>query len=121
VVLCDRFADSSLVYQGVARGVGWEAVAGLNEMATEGLEPDLSLVFDMDPELAVSRARSRNTEATVNESRFDDEPEDFHGRVRKGYEELARRHPGRVRVVDASGEPEVVFERVVAALPEAYR
>jgi dTMP kinase len=121
VVLCDRFTDSSLVYQGLARGVGWEAVAGLNEMATEGLQPDLSLVFDMDPGLALSRARSRNTETTVNESRFDDEPEDFHGRVRRGYEELARRHPDRVRVIDATGEPEAVFGRVVAALPENFR
>jgi dTMP kinase len=121
VVLCDRFADSSLVYQGLARGVGWDVVAGLNEIATEGLEPDLSLVFDMDPELAVGRARSRNTETTVNESRFDDEPDTFHERVRSGYAELARRYPDRVRVINASGEPDAVFQRLIDVLPESLR
>ena len=61
VVLCDRFTDSSLVYQGVVRGLGWDRVAELNRIATGGLEPDLTLVFDMDPEQALARARSRNS------------------------------------------------------------
>jgi len=121
VVLCDRFSDSSLVYQGLARGVGWEVVASLNAIATEGLEPELCLVFDMDPELAVSRARSRNTETALNESRFDDEPDDFHERIRRGFAELARRCPDRVRVIDASGEPDSVFQRVIDVLPESLR
>ena len=118
VVLCDRFADSSLVYQGLARGVGWDRVVRLNELATGGLEPDLTLVFDMEAESAVGRARDRNTATTLRESRFDDEPDDFHHRVREGYRELARRFPDRVRVIDAGGDPGTVFARILEALEE---
>jgi dTMP kinase len=121
VVLCDRFADSSLVYQGLVRGVGWREVERLNELATGGLEPDLTLVFDMEPGSAVDRARSRNAETTVRESRFDDEPSSFHDRVRHGYRELARRFQERVRVIDASGDPDAVFARVREVLPEELR
>jgi dTMP kinase len=118
VVICDRFADSSLVYQGLVRGVGWDEVTRLNELATDGLEPDRTLVFDMEPESAVGRARSRNLETTLRESRFDDEPEPFHDAVRAGYRELARRCPERAVVIDASGDPDTVFQRLRAALPE---
>jgi len=118
VVVCDRFADSSLVYQGLVRGVGWDEVVRLNELATGGLEPDRTLVFDMEPGSAVSRARSRNLETTLIESRFDDEPEPFHDAIREGYRELARRCPERAVVIDASGDPDTVFERVREALPE---
>jgi dTMP kinase len=121
VVLCDRFTDSSLVYQGVVRGLGWDEVAALNRLATGGLEPDLTLVFDMDPEKALDRARSRNSAGTARESRLDDEPADFHRSVREGFLELARREPDRVRVVDAAGRPEKVFARIGPMLPEDFR
>ena len=121
VVLCDRFTDSSLVYQGLVRGLGWDEVAALNRLATGGLEPDLTLVFDMDPEAALSRARTRNSEGSSRENRLDDEPAAFHRRVREGFLELAEREPDRVQVVDASGSPEEVFARVHPLLPEALR
>jgi len=121
VVLCDRFTDSSLVYQGLVRGLGWEEVAGLNRLATGGLEPDLTLVFDMDPEAALARAHTRNSEASSRESRLDDEPAEFHRRIRDGFLELAEREPSRVRVIDADGSPEKVFARVHPLLPEALR
>jgi dTMP kinase len=121
VVLCDRFTDSSLVYQGLVRGLGWEEVAGLNRLATGGLEPNLTLVFDMDPETALARAQNRNSAEALRESRLDDEPADFHRRVREGFLDLARREPNRVRVIDADGSPEDVFARVYRVLPEALR
>ena len=121
VVLCDRFTDSSLVYQGLVRGLGWDEVARLNRLATGGLEPDLTLVFDMDPEAALARAHSRNTEASSRESRLDDEPAEFHRRVREGFLELAEREPDRVRVIDADGPPENVFARIHPILPEGLR
>jgi dTMP kinase len=121
IVLCDRFTDSSLVYQGVVRGLGWDEVEALNKLATGGLEPDLTLVFDMDPEKALARAQSRNSEGTSRESRLDDEPAVFHRRVREGFLELARREPDRVRVIDASGRPEKVFARIGPTLPEDFR
>lgn len=121
VVLCDRFTDSSLVYQGLVRGLGWDEVAKLNRLATGNLEPDLTLVFDMDPEAALTRARSRNSEGSLCESRLDDEPAEFHRRVREGFLDLAERDPDRVRVIDAEGPPEKVFARIHSVLPEALR
>jgi dTMP kinase len=121
IVLCDRFTDSSLVYQGLVRGLGWDEVAGLNRLATGGLDPDLTLVFDMDPEAALARAKSRNSQELSRESRLDDEPEEFHRRVREGFLELARREPARVQVIDADGPPDEVFARVHPALPETLR
>jgi dTMP kinase len=121
MVLCDRFTDSSLVYQGVVRGLGWDEVAALNRYATGGLEPNLTLVFDMDPEQALARARSRNSDGSARGTRLDDEPAAFHRKVREGFLELARREPDRVRVIDASGRPEKVFARIGPVLPEDFR
>jgi dTMP kinase len=121
IVLCDRFTDSSLVYQGLVRGLGWDEVEKLNQLATGGLEPDLTLVFDMDPAKALARARSRNSQDAVRESRLDDEPAVFHNRIREGFLELARREPDRVRVIDAAGRPEKVFARIGPMLPEDFR
>ena len=118
VVLSDRFADSSLVYQGLARGVGWDEVDRLNNLATGGLEPDLTVVFDLDPQVGVDRARGRNLGGSGSESRLDEEPLTFHEQVRRGFLELARRFPGRVRIVDAGGSPDDVFRRLLAVLPE---
>jgi dTMP kinase len=121
VVLCDRFTDSSLVYQGLVRGLGWDEVAKLNRLATGGLDPDLTLVFDMDPEAALARAHTRNSEGSLRESRLDDEPAGFHRRVREGFLELAECEPDRVRVIDADGPPEKVFARIHPVLPEPLR
>jgi dTMP kinase len=119
VVLSDRFADSSAVYQGLVRGVGVDRVGQLNAMATDRLEPDLTVVLDLDSEHGVERARRRNATGDGAGNRLDDESSDFHHRVRDGFRALAEREPRRVRLVDADGGPDVVFARVVAVLPEA--
>lgn len=118
VVLCDRYADSSVVYQGMVRGVGEERTVELNRIATGGLDPDLTLVLDLDHESGVERARSRNAEGDGKESRLDDEPATFHRKVREGFLLLAEREPERIRVVSAEGEPNEVFGRVLVELPE---
>jgi dTMP kinase len=118
VVLSDRFADSSTVYQGMVRGVGVERVVELNRIATGGLDPDVTVVLDFDHESGLQRARSRNAEGDGSESRLDDEPSAFHRRVREGFLQLAENEPERVRVVSAEGPHEEVFARVLAALPE---
>jgi len=120
VVLSDRYADSSTVYQGMVRGLGEELVIQLNRLATGELDPDLTLVLDLDPEAGVGRARTRNSEGDAAD-RLDDEPAEFHRRVREGFLRLAELFPERVRVVDASGDPEAVFVRLVAVLPEELR
>jgi dTMP kinase len=121
VVLCDRYADSSTVYQGMVRGVGVDTVLSLNRLATGGLEPDLTVVLDVELNEAMGRVEDRNSRRPAATSRIDDEPASFHRRVREGYLELARRFPERVRVVDATADRESVFKRVLEVLPEELR
>ncbi len=119
VVLADRFADSSTVYQGFVRGLGAAVVRQLNIMATGGLEPDLTLVFDLDPDEAIGRAHGRNA-AEGSASRLDEEPLAFHREIRQAFLRLAQTVPERIRVVDATGTEDEVFGRVLA-LVEAWR
>jgi dTMP kinase len=121
VVLSDRYTDSSTVYQGMVRGVGVERTMELNRIATGGLVPDVTVVLDFDHESGLRRARSRNAVGDGSESRLDDEPSAFHGRVREGFLHLAEEDPERVRVVSAEGPPEEVFARILAAAPEDLR
>jgi len=118
VVLSDRFADSSLVYQGVARGVGWDEVVRLNTLATGGMEPDLTIVFDLQAQVGLDRARGRNSATDSSESRLDEEPVEFHERVREGFALLAERFPHRIRVIDADGDPDQVYDRLQSVLPK---
>ena len=118
-VLSDRFADSSLAYQGGARGIPAATVARLNDLACAGLVPDRTLVFDLDVELAFGRARRRPT-TTADNRRFEDEATAFHQAVAAAYRDLARREPARVAVVDARGTPEEVHERTKAAVADLF-
>lgn len=114
-VLSDRFADSSIAYQAGARRVPRETVERLNELACAGIVPDRTLVFDLDVGLALGRARVRPGTGPENR-RFEDETLAFHRAVAHAYFELARSEPRRIVVVDASGAPEDVHERTLAAL-----
>lgn len=105
VVLCDRFVDSSVAYQGVARGVGEQDILTLNAWATEGLFPDLVVLLHVEPEEGLRRAGE-------NPDRFEAEELAFHAKVADAYLKIAEEHPDRFHVVDASGSPEVVHERV---------
>ncbi len=116
-VLSDRFADSSLAYQGGARGIPAAAVAHLNTLACTGLVPDRTLVFDLDVEVAFHRARRRPT-TTADNRRFEDEALAFHQAVAAAYRNLANAQPHRVTVVDARGTPEEVHERTKAAVAD---
>lgn len=101
LVLCDRHGDSTLAYQGFGRGLDLDTLQELNRVATGDLTPDLTLLYDLDPEAGLRR---RNAAGTPN--RLDREPLEFHRRVRAGFQELARREPGRIMVLDASLDPE---------------
>ena len=100
VVLCDRHADSTVVYQGYGRGLDVEKLRELNAMATQGLKPDVTLLLDIDPAFGLQR--------TQDKDRLDSEPIEFHHRVRLGFLSEAKREPNRWRVVDASRSPEEV-------------
>ncbi len=111
VVLCDRYVDSSLAYQGYGRGLGSDDIITLNVWATECLFPDLTLYLDLDDSLRSGRL------AAVPD-RLEAEDEAFHRRVGEGYRELLTSHPHRIRRVDARGTEAEVQERVRAVVEE---
>ncbi|HEU6437298.1 MAG TPA: dTMP kinase [Nitratidesulfovibrio sp.] len=121
VVLSDRYADSTVVYQGYGRGLDPERLRELNDMAVGGLWPDLTLVFDLPPEEGLRRAMTRNLRegTSVSEGRFEAEHLAFHARVREGYLTWAALHPARFRVVDATRTPDEVFQDVMRAVRSA--
>ena len=124
-VVCDRFTDSTVVYQGAGRGLGNEAVMALHSIACDTLQPDVTIYLDIDLETGLSRARERNrSSAGPDESRLDNEAIDFHRRVSEAYLNLAGRERERFRVIDAGGEIEGVAQAVwnaVAPQLEARR
>lgn len=116
LVLCDRFTDATLAYQGYGRNLDRELITRLNRMASGEVAPDLTLLLDYTPEEGLHRARCRNASQTaVNEDRFEQESLDFHRRVRNGYLELAARE-ARFRVIDARGSVDEVAGRIDRAV-----
>ncbi len=105
IVLCDRFTDSSIAYQGVARGLGRDSVATLNDFATNHLVPDLTLLLDISPEVGLSRQQDKN--------RMEAEGLDFHQKVRQGFLEEADRDPKRFRVISAEENIESLHAKIV--------
>jgi dTMP kinase len=109
-VVCDRFSDSSVAYQGVARGLGVERVEHLCDLATGGLWPDLTLLLRLHPEVAAERIAAEGRAA----DRFEGEGMELQRLVAEGYEAMASRHPRRIRVIDASADPDSVHAAVLA-------
>lgn len=118
VVLCDRFTDSTLAYQGFGRVIDLDQLRTLNAWATDSLIPDLTLLFDLPEEVGLARARSRNAAVAPHEGRFEAEDLRFHRRVREGYLSLAVAEPKRWVKIEADGTADAVFERMIAALAE---
>lgn len=109
IVLCDRFIDSSLAYQGYARGLGIDEVMEINKFAIDGYMPDISILFDLDPEIGLKRINS-NDNREVN--RLDLEKLDFHQKVRKGYDIVYNKNKDRIVKIDASNSKEQVVEDI---------
>jgi dTMP kinase len=99
-VLCDRFTDSTLAYQGCGRGLDTDVVRDLDRIACRGLKPDVTFLIDIDPEISLMRAKRRNERTGPSESRIDEESGAFHERVRQGYLALAKAEPDRIVVID---------------------
>src|SRR5215470_7832305 len=112
IVLSDRFTDSSLVYQGYGRRLGAEAVLALDRIACRGLQPDLTILVDVDAESSLARARARNLAEPHPETRLDDESMEFHRKVHAAYHALATAEPDRVRVVDGRAPIDVIEKAV---------
>ena len=118
LVLCDRFLDSSLAYQGGARGIGIDTVYNMNLFATEGMLPDLTILFDIKPEEGLARIAA-NSQREVN--RLDVEKLAFHNKVRDSFHELAKMFPERFVIVDASKGPDEVFEDAYKAIEDRLK
>jgi dTMP kinase len=105
IILCDRYTDSTLAYQGYGRGIDLELLRRLNELANRGVQPDLTFLLDCPVEVGLARTAQRQLNAPAGENRedrFERETLEFHERVRAGFLELARAEPNRFRVIDAA-------------------
>lgn len=107
IVICDRFVDSSYAYQGFGRGIDLRTIEGINEVALNGIKPDLTFFFDIDPKAALLRRI-----ATTGADRIEKEAFDFHVRVYNGYRDLARIYTERIKTIDANRSVEEIFEEV---------
>jgi dTMP kinase len=118
VIFCDRFVDSSIAYQGYARGIGEEGIREINQFATEGLEPDVTLYIDVPAEVGIQRIHANLDEREYN--RLDQEKLDFHEKVRAGYQQLAKANPERIVVVDGTMSREAVAEACYHIIKNRY-
>jgi len=112
IVLCDRFTDSTLAYQGAARGLGEDTVLALDRIACHGLTPDVTLLVDLDLDTGLARAHQRNIGTAGAETRMDNQSLEFHRKVRAAYLRLAAQGAARFRIIDGSGTPDEVAARV---------
>lgn len=113
IVICDRYLDSSLAYQGGARGLGIEEVLNINLFATENTWPDLTLLFDIKPEIGLARI---NANANREINRLDLEKIEFHNKVRESFLALAKRFPDRYVIIDASLSRDEVAKATMEAI-----
>jgi dTMP kinase len=118
LVITDRCFDASIAYQGFARGVGVELIEQLSMLATQGYQPDLTILLDLDPSEVHRRTDTASDQSGMREerTRFDAEAEEFHKRVQEGFRALARAHPERIKVVDASRSPEEIYLEIIGLI-----
>ncbi|MDM8549511.1 dTMP kinase [Desulfobacterales bacterium HSG2] len=120
VVLCDRYYDATLAYQGFARGLDIEFISKLHKLILDDFKPDLTFLLDLPPEIGLSRAwkQIESGARTQKESRFEEEALAFHKKVRAGYLEIAGLEPERFTVIDASADENQVQNHIIAILTD---
>ena len=111
-VLCDRFADSTFAYQGYGRGLDLDELKRINSFATGGLEPDMTILLNVSPEVSAKRMRAREAATNTDADRMEKVGDGFHARLRQGFLELAAAEPERFAVIQADGSVEEVEEAV---------
>lgn len=111
-VVCDRFTDSTVAYQGYGRGFDVNAILELNRVAVQGCEPDLTVLLDVETQVGLGRMAQRNQKTRVATDRFEREATEFHERIRAGYLQLARRWPQRIRLLGGMHDEESVATAV---------
>jgi dTMP kinase len=119
LVLCDRFSDATLAYQGFGRKLNIDQIETLNDFSADRLKPNLTILFDLAPDVGLKRAAGRIAnlgEGTAREDRFEREDVQFHETIREGYLILAKREPERFRIIDGSENPAAVHRKVCSLL-----
>jgi len=116
VVICDRFYHASLAYQGYGRGIPLEFIHKLTDLVCGNYRPEITLLLDIEPEVGLTRARARNEQRASTEDRFDNEDLAFYTKIRKGYLELAKLEPERVKVISADRGIDAIHKEVVRIL-----
>jgi dTMP kinase len=117
IVLCDRFVDSSIAYQGFGRELGVEMVEKVNRFALQGITPDITLLFDINPEKGLERSAMRHRGV----DRLEEEKLDFHRRVYEGYVLLSRKYPERFHVIDASRKIEEIHKTIIGEIEQLLK
>ena len=113
VVLCDRFNDATIAYQGYGRKIGLELVEKLNRLSSQGINPDVTFLLDCPSDMGLKRAIQRNQALKKEkEERFEREKIQFHHRVRRGYLSIAKKEPHRVKIINTQQGEEKVFEKI---------
>ena len=112
IAICDRFADSTLAYQGYGSGVPLATIRAIEDAALDGFRPDLTLILDIDPALGLERARK----GSIAADRYESEPLDFHRRVRDGFLEIAAAEPERCAVIDSARDEDCVAGEILSAV-----
>ena len=122
-VVCDRYFDATLVYQGFARGLSIELIRQLHQLLFDDLKPDVTLLLDLSPQVGLKRAwqQLNSGERSGDESRFEGEAVAFHKKVRAGYLELARLEPERFRIIDAAQTQDEVFAIISKAVSSLFK
>ena len=118
-VLCDRFIDSTLAYQGFARGMDLEALDRINDFSIHFRKPDLTLLLDLDIERGFQRLEKRYADGEQSHDRFEQESREFHRLVRDGYHRLAQREPGRITLINADQKVDAVSSDIWRAVKGA--
>lgn len=119
-VLCDRFADATLAYQGFGRGIDMAFIRALNAFSSLSVKPDLTLLIDLDVKTGLDRAgrRTAGVRPEEAEDRFEQEDRAFHDRIREGYQSLAAEEPQRFRIIDGAATIEAIHSQICGCLEE---
>jgi len=120
VVICDRFADATLAYQGYGRGLDLSWIEEIHARTMENVKPDLTFLLDLPVEEGLRRALKRMEKHSVREDRFEKEALDFHQRGREGYLILARREPQRIIVLDGMKDEQTLHREILSHLPRGF-
>jgi dTMP kinase len=110
-VICDRFIDATRAYQGYGRGLSLETIDRLNLMSIQGIEPDLTIILDIDSEVGLKKAIASKP-ALIGGDRIERAGGDFHFRVRDGYRKIAEMEPERVKIIEVNGPMDVIQSRI---------